>query len=137
MYENGQGVAQDYAEAVRLYKQSAAQEHTRAQYNLALMLQAGKGVAQDYAEATRLFRLAATQGLSVAQGNLALSYAQGLGVPQNFIRAHMWANLAASTGDSVAFRTRDLMSEQLTNQQIAEAQKLARECQARNFKNCD
>jgi len=25
----------------------------------------------------------------------------------------------------------------MTPQQIAEAQKLARECQARNFKNCD
>jgi len=34
-------------------------------------------------------------------------------------------------------KKRDAIASFMTAQQIAEAQKLARECQARNFKNCD
>ncbi len=49
----------------------------------------------------------------------------------------MWFNLAAAMGHSTAVRGRDLVAKQMKPQQIAEAQKLARECQARNFKNCD
>ena len=53
------------------------------------------------------------------------------------IRAHMWFNLAALKGYSVGVKSRDIVAKRMTSQQIAEAQKLARECQARNFKNCD
>ena len=36
MYENGQGVPQDYKEAVKWYRRSAEQGHSKAQFNLAL-----------------------------------------------------------------------------------------------------
>ena len=49
----------------------------------------------------------------------------------------MWYNLAAVKGDADAVKSRDIIAKKMTTQQIAEAQKLARECQARNFKNCD
>jgi uncharacterized protein len=49
MFENGQGVAQDYAEAVRLYRLAAAQGHADAQFNLGDMFENGQGVAQDLA----------------------------------------------------------------------------------------
>ena len=49
----------------------------------------------------------------------------------------MWFNLAAVTGSTNAVKNRDIVAKQMTSQQVAEAQKLARECQARNFKNCD
>ena len=62
MNENGQGVAQDYAEAVRLYLLAAEQGHASAQNNLGYMYEKGLGVAQDYAEAVRLYRLADAQG---------------------------------------------------------------------------
>lgn len=64
-------------------------------------------------------------------------YSNGQGVVQDYMRAHMWYNLAAVTGDTVPVENRDLVAAKMTTQQIAEAQKLARECQARNFKNCD
>ena len=51
--------------------------------------------------------------------------------------AHMWVNLAAVKGDSDAVKNRDIAATKMTQQQVVEAQKLARECQARNFKNCD
>ena len=43
---------------------------------------------------------------------------------------------AAVKGDASAVKSRDIIAKRLTPQQIAEAQKLARECQARNFKGC-
>jgi uncharacterized protein len=62
-YNNGLGgVAQDYAEAVRLYHLAVAQGHASAQNNLGDMFEKGQGVAQDRAEAIRLYRLAAAQG---------------------------------------------------------------------------
>jgi TPR repeat protein len=62
MFEHGQGVAQDYAEAARLCGLAAAQGHAGAQYNLGGMFDNGQGVAQDRAEAIRWYRLAAAQG---------------------------------------------------------------------------
>jgi hypothetical protein len=62
------GVAQDDAEAVRLYSLAAEQGHANSQVNLGLMFEFGhRGVAQDRAEAIRWFRLAAAQGYSFAQ----------------------------------------------------------------------
>jgi TPR repeat protein len=62
MFYYGMCVAQDKAEAVRLYRLASAQGLARAQYNLGIMLEEGDGVAQDQVEAVRLFRLAAAQG---------------------------------------------------------------------------
>ena len=97
----------------------------------------GEGVVQDYAEALRWYKLAAEKGFIGAQINLGSMYAQGQGVAQDYVRAHMWYNLAAVSGDSSAVKNRDIVAAKMTPQQIAEAQKLARECQAPNFKNCD
>ncbi|MFT7228660.1 MAG: TPR repeat protein [Methylophilaceae bacterium] len=65
-------------------------------------------------------------------------YENGMGVIQNFILAHMWFNLAATNNALGAVVMRDeILFKKMTLSQIAEAQKLARECQARNYKNCD
>lgn len=63
-------------------------------------------------------------------------YGVGRGVPMDYVRAHIWFNLAAVKGDADAVKGRDFVAGKMTPQQMAEAQKLARECQARNFKNC-
>ena len=97
----------------------------------------GQGVLQDYAEAVKWYRLAAAQGNAMAQANLGLRYAKGEGVPQDYILAHMWFNLAAGKGAVNGVQSRDIMAKILTPEQMAEAQKLARECHARNFKGCD
>jgi uncharacterized protein len=57
------GVAQDHAEAARLFHLAASQGHGFAQYCLAWMFENGRGGAQDRAEAIRLHRLAAAHGL--------------------------------------------------------------------------
>ena len=55
MYANGQGVQQDYAEAVKWYSKAADQGLAHAQHNLGVMYRAGQGVPQDYAEALKWF----------------------------------------------------------------------------------
>jgi TPR repeat protein len=70
MFYYGDGVAQDQAEAVRLWRLAAAQGHAVAQNNLGYMFSIGDGVAQDQAEAVRLYRLAASQGHAKAAAAL-------------------------------------------------------------------
>ena len=62
MYDNGEGVTQDHAEAVSWYRRAAEQGHPSAQINLGLMYNYGKGVPQDYVSAHTLFNLAGAQG---------------------------------------------------------------------------
>ena len=51
MYNTRRGVSQDFSEAVRLFKLSAAQGLATAQLNLGVMFARGEGVAQDYVRA--------------------------------------------------------------------------------------
>ena len=127
----------DTGAAVKAFREGAAQGNGPAQYNLGTMYYTGQGVPQDYAEAVKWYRLAAEQGDADAQLNLGLMYVNGRGVLEDYVRAHMWFNLAAVSGDARALKNRDLRASLMTSAQIAEAQKLARDCQARNFKNCD
>ncbi len=70
MYRKGQGVPQDYAEAVKWYRLAADEWDKAAQFNLGSMYEKGKGVPQDYANAAKWYRLAADQGLEKAAKGL-------------------------------------------------------------------
>ena len=67
MYYNGEGVPQDYKEAVKWYRMSAEQGHDDAQKNLVMMYNFGEGVPQDLKEAVKWCRMAAEQGHAKAQ----------------------------------------------------------------------
>ena len=88
MYHNGQGVPQDYREAVRWYRMAADQGDADAQFNLGVMYDNGRGVPQDYAEAVRWYRKAADQGYADAQFNLGVMYYNGRGRPAGLRRGH-------------------------------------------------
>lgn len=137
MYDKGYGVVQDYAEAAKWYRMAAVQGNALAQYSIGSMYGTGQGVQLNYAEAVKWYRLAASQGIASAQFNLGGMYDKGQGVLQDYIRAHMWWNLAAMSNHTNAIKNRDSISKQMTGQQIGEAQKMARDCQQRKFKDCD
>jgi uncharacterized protein len=126
---------QDDTEAVRWLRLAADQGDASALFNLGLMSEEGRGVPQDHAEAARWYRLAAEQGYPQAQYNLGLFYLQGEGgTPQDNVSAHMWFNLAAARfpasdtrNRDVAVRSRDVVAGKMTAEQIAEAQRRARE----------
>lgn len=62
IYYSGDGVIQDYAEAVKWFRKAAEQGEVYAQYNLGWMYETGTGVSQDYAEAVQWYGKAAKQG---------------------------------------------------------------------------
>ena len=69
----------------------------------------------------------AGQGDAAAQNTLGVAYVKGEGVPQDYVLAHMWFNLAAAQGNEDARQNRDGVAKLMTPDQIAEAQRLARQ----------
>ena len=126
MYYYGQGVAQDYGEALQWYRLAAAQGYAEAQTNLGGMYYYGLGVAQDYFEAYTWYRLAAAQGLAQAQAALGDMYGFGQGVAQDYIQAYTWWSLAAAIDTTVANK-RDKVAKMMTPAQIAAAQRRVQE----------
>jgi TPR repeat protein len=116
---------------VRWYRLAADQGYAEAQVHLGRMYSNGRGVPEDDAEAVRWHRLAADQGHASGQNNLGVMYVDGRGVPQDYVLAHMWFNLAAagSNGDR-HINNRDRAAEELTPDDLSEAQRLAREWDA-------
>jgi hypothetical protein len=115
---------------------SAEQGDAKAQSILGYMFDNGQGVIKDYSEAFKWYKLSAEQGDAKAQAKLGVMFISGEGSLQDNVLAHMWLNLAAAQGHKDAQKLRALKEESMTLQQIAEAQKLARECLARKYKGC-
>ncbi len=62
MYENGEGVPQDDAQAIRWYRRAAAQGLAEPQSILGRRYENGKGVPKDYVQAHMWLSRAAAQG---------------------------------------------------------------------------
>jgi len=135
MYANGQGVPQSYDEAMKWYRKAADQGNAAAQTNLGFEYAEGRGVPQDYSEALKWWRQAAEQDEPKAQYNLGVMYEAGQGAPQDYVQAHKWFSLAALRFSAAseeekldaAAKYRDVVAAKMTPDQIAEAQRLARE----------
>jgi TPR repeat protein len=63
-------------------------------------------------------------------------YGEGQGVPKDYVYAHMWGNLAAAKGNELGGEVRDYVAKIMTPADISEAQKLARECERKEYKGC-
>ena len=135
-YSLGDGVVEDKKEAAKWYRQAAEKGDVNGQVNIAYFYEIGVGVLQDYKEAAKWYQLAAEQGNATAQNNLGLMYEYGEGVIQDNVIAHMWLNIGASNGSTKGTSNRDSLAKRMTAAQLAEAQKLARECVAKNYKGC-
>jgi len=61
--------------------------------------------------------------------NLGLMYSTGDGAPLDYITAHKWFNLAAMAGSQEARAVRAELARDMSPEEIAEAQRLAREWQ--------
>ena len=128
--------AGDYATALKEFRSLAEQGNVDAQYNIGVIYHQVEGVTQDYKEAAKWYRLAAEQGLALSQHDLGLLYEKGQGLTENYVIAHMWFNIAARDGNEAAKTSKDEAESLMTSEQIAEAEKLARECIKKNYKDC-
>jgi len=64
MYEEGQGVPQNYTEAAKWFERSAEQGYAKAQHNIGAMYATGRGVKRDYIQAYKWMSLCAAKGES-------------------------------------------------------------------------
>ena len=137
-YTKGLNAAQsgDFSTALREWTTLAEQGDSSAQFNLGVMYEHGRGVPKDDKTAEKWYRLAAKQGDAKAQINLGIMYIDGRGVIKDVVYAHMWVNIGASNGAAYAGGIRDFIEKRMTSAQIAEAQKLARECVRKKYKGC-
>jgi len=85
MYDEGQGIPQDYAEAAKWYRRAAKQGNKAAQHNLGLM---------DHAETAKWYRRAAEPG-GVAAGS-------NLGLADDHAGTAKWYRRSAEPGDAAA-----------------------------------
>lgn len=67
---------------------------------------------------------------------LGLKHFRGEGVIQDYVYAHMWFNIAASRGLNVAKTERDKVAAEMTDAELAEARKLARQCVNLGYQGC-
>jgi len=76
----------------------------------------------------------AHKGEAWAQNWLADAYMLGIGLVQAHVKVFSWYHLSTANGFTSPLKNRDIVSKQMTPQQITDAQKLAQECQARQYK---
>ena len=99
MYYNGEGVTQDYKQAVYWYSKSAEQGDADGQLMLGAMYRDGRGVTQDYVQAHKWFNIASVDEYLITPVD----------------------------GFVTARENRDIVEKRMTQEQIAKAKKLARE----------
>ena len=76
---------------------------------------------------TEAVELAAQTGMPDALFELGMLYATGRDVAADLVVAHKWFNLAAARGNRSALTHRVELAREMSVEQVAEAQRLARE----------
>ena len=132
MFESGQGVPQDFNEAIRWYRLAADQKLIKAQeklnlllkkaaepqinLSLGMMFESGQGVPQDFNEAIRWYRLAADQGLIKAQKKLNFLL--------NKTKENLQENTASSSDNSSELNTGSVSFKEVKLASIKEFENL-------------
>jgi TPR repeat protein len=105
MYEAGQGVEEDWGEAVWWYRNAAEQGDNNASFNLGKMYAKGEGVEKDEAEALRWLRKAAKRGDPIWKNKVGDLLAEGHGVvEENEVEAVRWYRKAVEEDSTAGFR---------------------------------
>lgn len=89
-------------------------------------------MARFEADSRDMIEMAAQGGVADALYELGLMYCSGREVDLDLIEAHKWFNLAALRGNAEARRYRQEISREMTNSDIGQAQRRAREWLSRH-----
>ena len=101
-YFTGEGVEQDYEQAVEWYQKAAEAGDAAAMSRLGDCYFQGQGVEADYAQAVEWYRQAAEAGNSDGMVGLGRCYEDGYGVEQDDELAMEWYQKAANAGNAEA-----------------------------------
>ena len=134
MYYNGEGTRRDYAEAMKWYRMAAERGDVESARRVGFMNANGQGVDKNEAEAVKWYRMAADKGDPESQNNLGVIYSSGKGVKEDHVQAHKWFTIAAARFPASekdkrdkAMKNSELLAKKMKPEEVAEAQKLARE----------
>ena len=126
-YETGDGVKENYSEALRLFKLAGNNGDEFAQNKLGMVYYQGKDVVENFAKSASWYEKSAKQGNPWAQAGLSGLYIIGQGVEIDFVKAYAWGLLAKAKGENVA--NWDILLTKVTTSQVNEAQALAQKYQ--------
>jgi uncharacterized protein len=121
------GVVLNYKKAAAWWYKSARQGNVEAQYNIGNMHYKGQGMAQNHTKSSEWWQKAAEQGHGMAQFRLGRLYRKGEGVVLDYEQAYMWLLIASEHGQEMSGEFREEVVKSMTDIQIANAQRLARE----------
>ncbi len=125
MLAEGRGVLEDDQAAAAWMKRAADQGYPDAQFHMGYLHRVGEGVPKDDAEAVKWF-LRAAENLNLdAQYYTGLCYAHGIGLEQDLVQAYKWLNLAAAANHTRAQRDKEILTNQMTPEAVAEGQRLS------------
>ena len=119
-YANGEGVPQNYRDAMAWFAKAAANGNDNAQWKLGLGYLKGIGVPHDEPKAVVWFKRAANGGDIRAQSALGELYLNGRGVPRDYLRAYTWASIAAGSRGNDSERLK-VIGSRMTAAQIEDA----------------
>ncbi|BBK34739.1 TPR repeat protein [Stella humosa] len=102
LYEDGRGVPQDPATAMRWYRLASIQNYPPADTAIGLLHLEGQGTRRDEREAARWFRQSADRGDAVGQLMLGRLFQQGRGVVADETAGAEWIGRAARQGEAEA-----------------------------------
>jgi TPR repeat protein len=130
MLAEGRGVLEDDQAAAQWMKRAADQGYADAQFQMGCLHKIGEGVPKDDAEAAKWFLRAAENLNEDAQYYAGLCFANGIGVEQDLVQAYKWLNLAAATSHAHAQRDKEVLTDLMIPEAVAEGQRLSVEFQA-------
>lgn len=128
----------NFASAMRILRPLAESGSADAQYYLGMMYAQGKGVQKNTDEAIKWFRLAARKPDVGAMMQLGILYEDR----GDDVRAYMWYALANELVDPKSDAAEELdmsvtdLGMGLTKDEIAQANRLIKQCKASGYKNC-
>ncbi|OCW93689.1 tetratricopeptide repeat protein [Alishewanella sp. HH-ZS] len=135
MHLDGLGVEADIDEALKLLTQAAdnkSNEQSEAQFLLGYWYI----YEEKFSEGYKWAKKSAENGNSNAQALLGAIYAGGKGINKDLVYSYVWFNIAAMSEEKAYMDLRYDIEKQMTNEQIAEAQKITRECLKKELKKC-
>ena len=102
LYENGDGLPQNMAEAARWFRKGAAMGEPRSESALGQLYEQGQQVPNDWVAAAGWYIKGAKQDDPASEFRLGRAYQYGIGVPLDLSAAVEWYDKAAAQGEGQA-----------------------------------
>ena len=119
-YADGEGVPQNYQDAMAWFAKAAENGNSKAQWKLGLGYMKGIGVPHDERKAVVWFKRAANQGDVRAQSALSDAYLSGRGIPRDYVCAYTWSAISAGLRENDNDQLR-LVGSRMTAGEIEDA----------------